>query len=921
MRRHPLAVFVALCCVAGLSAQARGETAMTIENDQLTWTIDANGQTTALTDRATGQDWAAPNQPVAVALVNGKPQPASAAQADGQRLRLTFGDAGTATLGLTPHDGYLTVSVESVAIHGLDSLQFLNLVTTLKATDEEPFAVCGLALNLQTNVSEMPGRNRLVKATCYPRFECAGAAVAVVAGPAATMRQVLQQVITDSGTVPQSPVGGPWAWDADIGRSSYFFCTPTEDNVDQIIATMKSIGFNQVEIHGGRGTYRFGDCEPNPKIYPRGRESLKAVIAKLHENGILAGMHPYAFFMDKGCPWVTPVPDPRLKAKAEFTLSADLSLDAKTVSVTEDTSKVSNITGFFERNSVTLMVDQELIVFKQASKAAPYGFLECQRGALGTTAAEHQAGAKVRQLAECFGLFAPDPETSLMEEVAKTQAEFFNECGFDTAYFDALDGEDVLGGREWSWHYGSEYIWQFQRYLAKPAGIEYSTFHHHLWPLRSRHGAWDHPTRAHRYFIDLHVAGNARNEAMFLPSNLGWWAFKNWAPSQTEPTFAEDIEYWCAKAIGTNSGLSLMGYSLHAPGQQRLAAIVKQCEELRHAGYFPDSVRQQLRQPGRDFTLERDGDAWRFREAAYLGQRVSLRDEGEHTWTVDNRFGEQPLSVRIEAMMSCAAEDDPGAVTLASFDRPDEFGDLKTAKGVTMSLEPANGVARLKASSTLKERRGAWAGTTKVFDPPLDLTKTMGLGVWVKGDGKGEVLNFQLTSPPHLSHAFGEHYVQVDFTGWRYFDLVEPDSVEHHLYGWPYTGLYAVYREHVRPNAVAALHLWVGNLPPQDSIECEIRPVKAVALTSGAIVNPSLTVGGRTVTFPTTIDSGAYLESDGSVATLYGPQGEPLAEVAPQGETPRLATGESQLSFAAQSGEGNPGRTRVTVKLRGEVVR
>ncbi|MDZ7619912.1 MAG: hypothetical protein U1E05_23170, partial [Patescibacteria group bacterium] len=344
---------------------------------------------------------------------------------------------------------------------------------------------------------------------------------------------------------------------------------------------------------------------------------------------------------------------------------------------------MSTITGFFVRNSVTLRIGEELITFSGATKEAPYAFTQCKRGALGTTAAAHPAGSKAYHLKECFGLFVPDPDSPLFTEVIEANARFFNECGFDTLYQDALDGEDVLGGRENSWHYGTKYIWELWKRLKRPAAMEYSTFHHHLWVLRSRHGAWDHPTRAHQQFIDQHVASNRRNDQMFLPSNLGWWAFKTWQPPQVEPTFPEDIEYWCAKALGTNSGLSLQGYNPALPGHQRLAAIIKQYEELRHAGYFSEEVKARLREPGQQFALTRgEDDRWRFLPVHSTRQKVQGTDERSNCWTVHNPHDAQPPTVRIEAMMSTGPYDAPDNVILADFAKEGEFPVVASAPAV-----------------------------------------------------------------------------------------------------------------------------------------------------------------------------------------------------------------------------------------------
>jgi hypothetical protein len=129
-------------------------------------------------------------------------------------------------------------------------------------------------------------------------------------------------------------------------------------------------------------------------------------------------------------------------------------------------------------------------------------------------------------------------------------------------YEDALDGEDILAGGENAWHYGSKFVFEIANRLKKPALFEMSTFHHHLWCVRARMGAWDHPCRSHKRFVDLHCAANYDGRGMFLPMNLGWWAVQVWSDgSETcnEPTFKDDIQYLMCKGLGTDTGFSLMG--------------------------------------------------------------------------------------------------------------------------------------------------------------------------------------------------------------------------------------------------------------------------------------------------------------------------------------------------------------------------
>jgi len=37
-----------------------------------------------------------------------------------------------------------------------------------------------------------------------------------------------------------------------------------------------------------------------------------------------------------------------------------------------------------------------------------------------------------------------------------------------------------------------------------------------------------------------------------------------------------------------------------------------------------------------------------------------------------------------------------------------------------------------------------------------------------------------------VSRAPAEHFVVVDFTGWRHFELIEPVAERHANYAWPY---------------------------------------------------------------------------------------------------------------------------------------
>lgn len=908
---------------------AQGEPKIRLGNDHFEYVLGADGKGQGFIDKRTGADHGAPS---ALARVRqaGKEHAAASATFTNGNLRLTF--AGTdivAEVGVESSPACLIFEVKALSGEGVEEFTFVDIPLGTKGAPEEPFAASALALNLKTKVLGLPGPSARLRASCFPRFGFAGARVAIIGCQQKDLRTLMKEVVAGAPELPRSSMGGPWALDAPDNYGSYLMTSGiSETDVDDWIRTAKALGMRQIDFHGGR-CFRFGDFEPDPKMYPKGRASLKAVIDKLHGAGILAGLHTYAFFMAKTCPWVTPIPDPRLGKDATFTLSEAIAADAVGVPVDESTSEMSTVTGFFVRNSVTLQIDDELITYGDISKDPPFAFKTCKRGAWGTKAAPHAKGAKVQHMRECFGLFVPDGDSTLLTDVAAKTAEIYNECGFDMIYLDALDGEDVIAGRENGWHYGSKFTFEICRRLKKPAIMEMSTFHHHLWYARSRMGAWDHPSRSHKKFVDIHCAANESCRRMFMPANLGWWSFKTWSGALVEPTFPDDIEYWCGKALANDASIEI-GITPKAldetPALSRLAQIVRTYEGLRLSKHFDESVKERLRVPGDEFTLGQDGEGkWRFERIQYAKHKVEGLDGWSDRWSVTNRFQRQPLKLRIEALLSAGAYDAPGNVTMADFQDCAGFTNRAAEVGIRVTLEPCSDVVkvgrvsgRIAATSDRPTPQRSWAKVGKYFAPALNLAKHQAMGVWVHGDGTGAVLNLQLKSPPGFTPGDGDHYIILDFSGWRYFELIEPEGERHANYSWPYGGIYSIYRENVTYSHVHALNLFLNNIPAKGSVTCAMSPIVAVPTLPVKMRNPTVTIGERSIRFPIEIESGCYLEFQSSAdCKLYGQKGELLAEVRPEGDAPLLVEGPNRVSFSCDAPSGMRPRANVTVMSLG----
>ena len=157
-----------------------------------------------------------------------------------------------------------------------------------------------------------------------------------------------------------------------------------------------------------------------------------------------------------------------------------------------------------------------------------------------------------------------------------------------------------------------------------------------------------------------------------------------------------------------------------------------------------------------------------------------------------------------------------------------------------------NQLSSLPELMELSPREGLYIKMVKKFDPWLDINKNQALGVWVKGDGNGELLNLRIESPKHLSSgARGDHFIKIDFTGWKYFELVEIESSEFSNYIWPDSGFYVYdsFRHTVQFNNVDKIQLWYNNLPAGKEVNCVIGTVKALPMVPITVIDPEITVG------------------------------------------------------------------------------
>jgi hypothetical protein len=275
--------------------------------------------------------------------------------------------------------------------------------------------------------------------------------------------------------------------------------------------------------------------------------------------------------------------------------------------------------------------------------------------------------------------------------------------------------------------------------------------------------------------------------------------------------------------------------------------------------------------------------------------------------------------------MSVKPFNDPSGVILADFSESNGFKAESSSKEVSGALEASAGKSSEKGIPALfhanadgiAPQEGQYIKMVKKIDPWLDINKNQALGVWINGDGNGELLNFRIESPRHLSSgARGDHFIKIDFTGWKYFELVEIESSDFSNYIWPDSGFYVYdsYRHTVQFNNVDKLQIWYNNLPAGTDVKCLIGTIKALQMVPISVVDPEIATGGEKLIFKVKMESGMYLEFNSlSDCKLYGTKGEFIRDVKTEGKIPLIKEGENDISFRCEGTKGVSSRVRVTM--------
>jgi hypothetical protein len=314
--------------------------------------------------------------------------------------------------------------------------------------------------------------------------------------------------------------------------------------------------------------------------------------------------------------------------------------------------------------------------------------------------------------------------------------------------------------------------------------------------------------------------------------------------------------------------------------------------------------------------------AWELRPMQFGPPRVvDAQNPLVRQWACSNPYAAQTPWVRIRGRAALAPYGTAKNLVLADFAQRVPFKlDGSATPELQQSVEPSaektpDGARTFCYRAENKgQARSGWCKLSLELPKTLNLTKHRRLGLWIRGEGEGGILNVQLWDG---KYARRDHYVALERRGWTYVVLDPPEESRFYDYRWPYPWTDLFYTCWPVYNHVKNIDLYYNGLPPGSKTACWIGRIEALEELPLALESPGLELGGQKIVFPVSLKPDEYLELDwAGRCRHFGPNGALLGDVKPDGAS-RLAPGDNRLRFTCAVGKATSPRAELTVALRG----
>lgn len=408
--------------------------------------------------------------------------------------------------------------------------------------------------------------------------------------------------------LPHPLFNGIWGKVAPVMKENWMMTDFNEANIDEIIDFARKA--NLTSIHTMSPFETWGHFRINKKNFPNGLDGIKACVDKAARFNISLGIHSLSNFITTNDPYVTPVPDHRLACDIKTDLLQELDLSDKTVFI-RDTADFGNYA--VQRGSwiqgrknhlKTIRIDNELIKYESVAAEKPFRLINCQRGAYGTVAASHQAGAVVGKLWDHdYHVFFPSLE--MQKEMALRLADIINYTGLKEISFDGLEGCFFSGHGMYA---SVQFVKDCLEHIDHEIFCDASIINHNLWHYFSRMTWGDENYESATRVGDLKFRNQAFYSRNFIPPMMGAGLKLTTHTRNRLASTVDDAEWQLSKNAGYDAGYGI-GTNLHTiRNLGNLDDIIRICnswEEARALNAFSRDQRNRLSDPAGEWHLEK----------------------------------------------------------------------------------------------------------------------------------------------------------------------------------------------------------------------------------------------------------------------------------------------------------------------------
>lgn len=438
-----------------------------------------------------------------------------------------------------------------------------------------------------------------------------GSSVALWGAPDHMGLNTIENVVLKEG-LPHPEVNGKWIKDP----AAYVPDVAWDGVYDSCVSYVKQLGFKAIQAEGMGEFYanRANQGHINWKIpFSNTKTSIREFTDQCDKEGILFGLHTLNNFLQNNVSSdVSPIPNDSLCVMLHRKLTENIQATDTLIYIDDPT--YMNEYGAWEGHVTNILkIGKELIYYKGVTSTAPYRLTGVKRGYWKTTASAHQKGASADKLfTNCYSGLAPD--IFLQDKMADYYAQLSD---VNKMHYIDLDGEE---GFLYQGHGNYAYKRFFKRFFEQCSlrGIPYIR----IMGAGYNEGAW--------HYQSIQNVGGGTN--MYYIKARKWAIegkdvrninFSNYFPSTfgiTEPLRPNStVQEWenlqaLSVGVGVTYMLNISQKSVEScPQKYAIFKAIRTWENARAANAFPRTVKQQLSDPTKNWSLKQlDANTWKL---------------------------------------------------------------------------------------------------------------------------------------------------------------------------------------------------------------------------------------------------------------------------------------------------------------------